>query len=161
MHPRAVRLIEELGLTSHPEGGYFREIFRSALTVQPADARTQRAALTTIYFLLPGGTHSRWHRVTSDEVWHLYEGGPLELMVADEQAGRVQRIILDQVAPNVGPVFTVPAGYWQAARPLGAYALTGCTVGPGFEFQDFSFLSDQPVLAEVLRRTDADAARLL
>ena len=161
MHPRAVTLIEELGLTPHPEGGYFREIFRSALTVQPADARPLRAALTTIYFLLPGGAHSRWHRVTSDEVWHLYEGGPLELMVADEQAGCVQRIILDQVAPNAGPVFTVPAGCWQAARPLGAYALTGCTVGPGFEFEDFSFLRDQPVLAEVLRRTDADAATLL
>ena len=161
MHPRAVTLIEELGLTPHPEGGYFREIFRSALTVEPADARTSRAALTTIYFLLPGRAHSRWHRVTSDEVWHLYEGGPLELMVADQQARRVQRIILDQVAPNVGPVFTVPAGCWQAARPLGAYALTGCTVGPGFEFEDFSFLRDQPVLAEVLRRTDADAATLL
>jgi predicted cupin superfamily sugar epimerase len=154
-------LIEELGLTPHPEGGYFREIFRSALTVEPADARPSRAALTTIYFLLPGGAHSRWHRVTSDEVWHLYEGGPLELMVADQQAGRVQRIILDQVAPNAGPVFTVPAGCWQAARPLGAYALTGCTVGPGFEFEDFSFLRDQSVLAEVLRRTDADAATLL
>ncbi len=161
MHPRAVTLIEELGLTLHPEGGYFREIFRSALAVQPADARPPRAALATIYFLLPGGAHSRWHRVSSDEVWHLYEGGPLELMVADEQAGRVQRIILDQVAPNAGPVFTVPSGCWQAARPLGAYALTGCTVGPGFEFEDFSFLRDQPELAEVLRCTDADAATLL
>lgn len=161
MHPRALSLIEQLQLAPHPEGGYFREVFRSTLNVQPADTRLARSALTTIYFLLPGGAHSRWHRVTSDEVWHLYEGGPVELMLADEQLGHLQRTILQPASSSAGPAFTVPAGWWQAARSLGAYALTGCTVGPGFEFEDFSLLRDQPLLAEILHRTDPDAATLI
>ncbi len=65
---RAARLIEELGLAPHPEGGWYREVHRSAAAVAPADGRPARAALTTIYFLLPAGSHSRWHRVASDEV---------------------------------------------------------------------------------------------
>ena len=161
MHPRARTLIDELGLQPHPEGGYFREIFRSAATVQPADARSVRSALTTIYFLLPAGAHSRWHRVTSDEVWHLYEGGPLELLVTDPQAQRLQRIVLQPASKDAGPVCTVPAGYWQAARALGDYALAGCTVGPGFEFQDFSFLRDHSALVEALRAIDPESMALI
>jgi uncharacterized protein len=80
MHPRAAELITTLGLQPHPEGGFYRQIFRSAVQVNPMDPRGPRAALTTIYFLLPEGTFSRWHQVASDEVWHLYEGGPLELL---------------------------------------------------------------------------------
>ena len=64
----------------HPEGGFYRELYRSSSRVQPADDRPARAALTTIYFLLVGGEVSRWHRVASDEVWHYYEGDPLELL---------------------------------------------------------------------------------
>jgi predicted cupin superfamily sugar epimerase len=161
VHPRARTLIDELQLLPHPEGGYFREIFRSAASVQPDDARTSRQALTTIYFLLPAGAHSRWHRVASDEVWHLYEGGPLELLVADPQINEVQRVLLQPASKNAGPAFTVPALWWQAARPLDSYALAGCTVGPGFEFEDFSFLREQPGLVDALRRTDPTAAALI
>jgi uncharacterized protein len=161
LNARAEELIELLQLQPHPEGGHFREIFRSAHKVQPADARAVRDALTTIYFLLARGAHSRWHRVASDEVWHLYEGGPLELLLADPSLTVRRRVILRAVSPADGPVFTVPAGWWQAARPLGSYALSGCTVGPGFEFEDFSFLRDQHGLADTLRRLDPDAAMLL
>ena len=73
MHKRAEDLITELGLQPHPEGGYFRESFRSAHKVQPLDERSLRSALTTIYFLLIKGQHGRWHRVASDETWHFYE----------------------------------------------------------------------------------------
>ena len=79
MHNRAKDLIRELRLQPHPEGGYFREIFRSAHKVQPLDERSARCALTTIYFLLVKGQHGRWHRVASDEAWHFYEGDPLEI----------------------------------------------------------------------------------
>jgi len=79
MIERAKTLIAELDLIAHPEGGYYGEIHRSDTTVLPADGRGQRPALTTIYFLLPGGAVSRWHRVQSDEVWHFYEGSPLDL----------------------------------------------------------------------------------
>ena len=80
MHPRADHLIATLDLRPHPEGGFYREVYRSADRVVPADARGNRAALTTIYFLLVEGTFSAWHRVKSDEVWHWYEGEPLELL---------------------------------------------------------------------------------
>ena len=69
-------LIDRLNLWPHPEGGMHRHIYRSANVVQPADDRNARRSLTTIYFLLAAGQHSRWHRVRSDEVWHFYEGDP-------------------------------------------------------------------------------------
>lgn len=161
MDPRARQLIAELELQPHPEGGYYRELFRSAARVQPTDARPVRAALTTIYFLLTAGAHSRWHRVASDEVWHLYEGGELELLIADEQLSDVRRVVLGKASQGVGPVFVVPAGWWQAARSLGSYTLVGCTVGPGFEFDDFSFLRGERVLADKLRALDPAAAAML
>jgi predicted cupin superfamily sugar epimerase len=145
MHPRAAELIATLELKPHPEGGFYREIFRSALRVQPADDRNERTALTTIYFLLPGGVVSRWHQVSSDEVWHLYEGGPLELLEMDADLQNVERHILGAVAPDRRPVRTVGANRWQAARSLGDYALVGCTVGPGFEFADFRMLDETAV----------------
>jgi len=80
MHERARELISTLEMRPHPEGGYYREVYRSIDRVMPGDGRGERAALTTIYFLLVEGTFSRWHQVDSDEVWHLYEGGPLELL---------------------------------------------------------------------------------
>ena len=96
------------------------------LVTRHADG-AERTALTTIYFLLAEGSMSRAHRVSSDEVWHFYEGDALELTIGD------RTVILD--AAN--RVAVVPANVWQSARPLGAYALVGCTVGPGFEFVDF------------------------
>jgi predicted cupin superfamily sugar epimerase len=143
MHPRAAELITKLNLEPHPEGGYYREIFRSADLVSPADGRGPRAALTTIYFLLPAGINSRWHRVASDEVWHLYEGGPLEVLVVDPACSALASHKLEAHAP----VCTVAAAHWQAARTLGDYALTGCTVGPGFDFADFTILADDAATA--------------
>lgn len=140
MHPRAAELIAMLDLKPHPEGGFYREIFRSSLGVQPEDSRGERAALTTIYFLLPGGTLSRWHQVASDEVWHLYEGGPLELLEMDTEFRGVERRVLAAVSADHRPVHTIGAHRWQAARTIGDYALVGCTVGPGFEFSDFRML---------------------
>lgn len=161
MHPRATQLIEALGLTPHPEGGFYREIFRSTSRVRPADTRGGRDAATTIYFLLVEDTHSRWHRVLSDEVWHLYEGGPLELLTAAPDADQVRRVVLGPAVESDGPVHVVPAGWWQAARPLGAYVLVGCTVAPGFVFKDFSFLRDEPAARRRFLDADADAARYL
>jgi predicted cupin superfamily sugar epimerase len=94
MHPRAAELIAELRLQPHPEGGFYREIFRSRTPVTPADGRGSRASLTTIHFLLTSETVSRWHRVSSDEVWNLYEGGPLELLELDVAARQLTRHVL-------------------------------------------------------------------
>lgn len=103
--------------------------------------------MTTIYFLLAAPAFSRWHRVASDEVWHLYEGGPLELRIADPNINEIHVVRLDRVGAETRPVATVPSGHWQAARPLGDYALIGATVGPGFEFEDFAFLDARSPLA--------------
>lgn len=161
MHPRAGMLIAELSLTPHPEGGYYRELFRSAASVQPDDDRARRCALTTIYFLLAAGQMSRWHRVRSDEVWHLYEGGPLELLVGDPHLQRLDAVTLAQASATHSPVHAVPASWWQAARCSTPYALVGCTVGPGFEFADFSFLRDDATLAARLAHAKPEWCDLL
>jgi predicted cupin superfamily sugar epimerase len=162
MHPRAAELIATLELRPHPEGGFYREIFRSTEQVVPADGRGARSALTTIYFLLPEGSVSRWHRVVSDEVWHLYEGGPLELLELPESGRELRRHRLGPVDGGAqAPACTIAARRWQAARPLAEYALVGCTVGPGFDFADFRLLADDPAGAARLRSTWPDAAELL
>jgi uncharacterized protein len=162
MHPRVAELIETLELRPHPEGGFYREIYRSRSSVTTAD-RGPRSALTTIYFLLAAGSASRWHQVDSDEVWHLYEGGPLEVLELMASGADLVRHRLGPIGSGSGaPVCTIPAGHWQAARPLGEYALVGCTVGPGFDFEDFRLLADDPALATRVRSEwPADMAELI
>lgn len=159
--PRAAHLIERLDLVPHPEGGYYRQAYRSASVVQPHDERSLRAALTTIYFLLPGDDVSRWHRVVSDEVWHFYEGAPLELFAADSSFARIERLMLGPVGPESSPVRVVEAHAWQAARSTGAFTLVGCTVAPGFEFADFALLRDDAIRAEQVRAQYPDLSDLI
>jgi hypothetical protein len=159
--PRAATLIEKLELSAHPEGGYFCEVDRSPSRVQPLDGRPERRALTTIYFLLTAGDVGRWHRVASDEVWHYYEGDPLELLSADVGFERVVRRVLGPVDGATRPVHVVRAGEWQAARSLGAFTLVGCTVGPGFEFSDFEMLATRPGDAEEVKRRHPDLGFLI
>jgi len=160
MNPRAAELIRHLALEPHPEGGFYRETFRSAARVSTAQ-RPSRSALTEIYFLLAAGSFSAWHRVRSDEVWHWYEGEPLELLLASPDFSIRQRHSLGRVGAGIEPVVTVPADWWQAARPLGAYALCGCTVAPGFEFEDFGFLRDHSAATDDLRITAPELLALL
>jgi len=136
----------------HPEGGYYREIHRSALQVQPQDGRGVRCGLTAIYFLLVAGTGSRWHSVTSDEIWQFCEGEPLDLFVADSQFEHLSAHALGPLDAGLQPVRVVSAGQWQAARSRGAYTLVACTVGPGFDFADFRMLRDAPDSAAALTR---------
>jgi predicted cupin superfamily sugar epimerase len=161
MSDRAEELVVALGLIPHPEGGYYGELFRSDVAVHPTDGRGPRPALTTIYFLLPAGAVSRWHRVQSDEVWHFYEGAPLDLWMASPDGGQVNQHRLGPLDGTQGPVWTVPAGWWQAARSTGAYTLVGCTVGPGFDFRDFALAGDQPAAAAALRARHPGLAKLL
>jgi uncharacterized protein len=161
MHPRVAELVRILGLAPHPEGGFFREIHRSPLHVRAADGRPERSAMTTIYYLLAAGQHGRWHAVASDEIWHFYEGGPLELFVRSAGDAGVRRVVLGRVGADQQPTYTVPAFAWQAARPVGEYALAGCTVGPGFDYEDFRFLVDDAAARAELERTAPDLAALV
>jgi hypothetical protein len=161
-HSRAATLIQELRLDPHPEGGHFRELFRSRRMVRTDDGRSERWAVTTIYYLLSAGEHSRWHRVAADEIWHFYEGAPMELVLLDNDSVRTKRDVLGPVdGAASAPVRCVPAGCWQAARPLGEYALVGCTVAPGFEFSDFRLLQDDARAAQALREHHPELAPLL
>lgn len=174
MSPRSTQLIEQLGLVPHPEGGWFREVFRSTATVQPADARPPRAALTTIDFLLQAGQHSAWHRVASDEAWHWLEGEPLVLHLVPPSLDRMEKVVLaavdepprearieQPVASRPRPRHVVPAGWWQAAEPLGAFAYVGATVGPGFDFADFAFGREHAVFVTALASVAPQLQRLL
>ncbi len=161
MIARAAELARELALRPHPEGGHYGEVFRSASAVQTADGRPARVALTTIDFLLNSGEFSAWHRVLSDEVWHLLEGTGLRLWLAPPDLGQFVQVDLGPVAAGRRPRHVVPAGWWQAAEPLGDYAYVGATVGPGFDFADFSFGREDTRLCAALKLQPAAAQRLL
>lgn len=135
------QLIEDLKLQPHPEGGFFRETWRSNLTISqsnlPAGYSGDRQAGTSIVFLLPTGHYSRWHKVRSDELWLHQAGDPLELEVspAIDKTPKIYHLGQD----NCFQVL-VPSNYWQKAKPLAGdagYALVGCIVVPGFDFADF------------------------
>lgn len=169
MNPaRAQQLIETLHLQPHPEGGWYREVFRSNATATPADGRPLRSALTSIYFLLEAGQHSRWHRVLSDEVWVYLEGVPLALWTADA-AFRTAPAHVRLGAVDVHgtrPQHVVPAGQWQAAQPIqshtaGDYTLAACMVAPGFDFGDFSLMATDSDEAAALRHHWPELAALI
>ena len=158
---RATALIEGLQLQPHPEGGWYREVFRSLQTVLPQDGRPARAALTTIDFLLQRGQFSAWHRVRGDEVWHLLEGEALTLWLLPPEPVRsepLQQVLLSAANHRR---HVVPADWWQAAEPVGDFAYVGATVAPGFDFADFSFGRDDPALVAALRQHAPALARLL
>jgi len=127
----AAEVIARLGLTPHPEGGHFRETFRDART----DANG-RALSTAIYFLLAEGEHSHWHRIDAVESWHYYAGDPLTLGIV-ENGTRRDIVLGADLAAGEMPQAIVPAGAWQATRPLGKWTLVGCVVAPGFTFEGF------------------------
>lgn len=160
MHSRAAELLSILGMRPHPEGGHYAEVFRSRQSVQVSGRGVERSAITTIYFMLVAGEFSRWHRVVSDEVWHYHEGDAVELLLFDEQGG-LRRLRLGPVSRETRPTVVVPAGTWQAARSTGAYSLGGCTVGPGFEFADFSLAVDWPEIATKIANAGPDLARFI
>jgi predicted cupin superfamily sugar epimerase len=129
-------LAEKLDLQPHPEGGWYRETFRSAVTIHPEGYAGPRAAATGIYFLLQPGEASAWHVVASDELWFLHSGS-LELRYGGDgpaPAGDGEVVVLTAD----GPQALVPAGVWQSAYPVGGEpVLVSCVVSPGFDFADF------------------------
>jgi len=131
--------VEKLGLLAHPEGGYYKEMYRSE-TVAGFDGFTsERNLMTSIFFLLEAGDFSALHRIKSDELWHFYDGDPLEIVEIDA-AGKLHTTTLGRQMEHGQTLFyVVKAGHWFGSRPAtgGQYALVGCTVAPGFDFLDF------------------------
>lgn len=147
-------IVERFRLEPHPEGGYFREVYRASMQVRhpgiPDGGDTRRSAGTLIYFLLSGKDFSAFHRVRySDEIWHLYAGGPLEIYVINDTGQLEQRQLTTDLAQGE-PTTMIPAGCWQSARLAehADWALGGCTVAPGFDYDDF----EMPPASDLLAR---------
>ena len=134
---REKQLIDLFGLVPHPEGGFYAENFRSGISVELGGQARQ--AGTHIHYLLPREGISRWHRIDSDELWHLYEGGPLVLHLVSKDFSEYRQQVL---AAGRTYMTVVPAGTWQAAHSPEQYSLAGCTVVPGFEFAEFVLLRE-------------------
>lgn len=135
--------VDHLSLSKHPEGGYFKEVYRAGEFIQkkglPKRYSSFRSFSTSIYFLLKGEQFSAFHRIKSDEVWHFYEGSPLNIFIL-VPGGRSFQVKLGQNPENNETFqFVVPKGAWFAAQTSekNSFSLVGCTVAPGFDFDDF------------------------
>lgn len=124
-------VIEALKLEPHPEGGYYREIYRDP-SIEGA-----RGDVTSIYFLLKAGKISRWHRVDATEIWNYHAGAPLRLSIADGEGAKEDILLGPDLASNQQPQGIVPPDWWQQAESLGNWTLVGCQVAPAFEFDGF------------------------
>lgn len=155
-----VRLwIERLGLIAHPEGGYYRETFRSSRMVELDRFEGERELATSIYFLVTDSAPSRFHRLRGEEIWNRHAGSTLTLHLLDPASGEYRQVRLGE---NIGEgdrlQYVVPAGVWFGATVAEGFAVAGCTVIPGFRFGDFEMGEPDELLArfpehgEVIRR---------
>lgn len=140
---KAEDVIKALNLAPHPEGGFFRETYRSreALSAEHLPLRYggKRAISTAIYFLLTGDTFSAFHRLRSDEIWHYHLGSPVRLHLLREDGVHEQIMVGPDLDRGHRPQAVIPAGCWFGARVVDpdGFTLVGCTVAPGFDFADF------------------------
>ncbi|WP_417819932.1 cupin domain-containing protein [Terasakiella sp.] len=126
----AERIISQLGLQPHPEGGYYVETFRDG-------DGGERGSCTAIYYLLKAGEKSHWHRVDAVEIWHWYAGAPLNLFISQDEK-KVDTVVLGpDILKGERPQGVVPKDAWQAAQSTGDWTLVGCTVSPAFQFEGF------------------------
>ena len=125
------QIIETLGLEPHPEGGHFGEIYSAP------SADGDRAAITSIYFLLREGERSHWHRLDASELWYWHAGAPLVLSVSADGKKVTRHLLGCDLELGQRPQVIVPPGAWQAAESQGHWTLVGCAVAPGFEFEHF------------------------
>jgi hypothetical protein len=153
------KIIEILDLSEHPEGGYFRQTYKSDFIVQPLKKSYARSCATHIYYYLGKGMYSKFHKVKHDEIWNLYDGAGIKLHVYDAENNVVEERTLSKRGFDFHTV--VCGDLWQAAEPIGDYVLVGCTVAPGWEFEDEVYLCDRPEIADKLTDLRPDLKRLL
>ena len=136
-------IIQSLCLQPHPEGGFFRETYRSSGVINPDSLKPgyqgERNYSTCIYFLLTSEVFSAFHRIRQDEIWHFYDGSPIALYLITEDGTCTKTVIGRDIDRGEVPQFVVPSGSWFAAMVINRddFSLIGCTVAPGFDFRDF------------------------
>ncbi|MBO6534628.1 MAG: cupin domain-containing protein [Balneolaceae bacterium] len=157
-------IVNHLELRPHPEGGFYKESYRSEGSISAEElGKTFNGArnyATGIYFLLTAGNFSAFHRIKQDEMWHFYEGDPLRVHMIDASGNYSYQDIGLDFAQNQRPQIVVPAGVWFASEVVdgGNYSLVGCTVSPGFDFEDFELakrerlVEDYPMHKQVIEQ---------
>lgn len=155
-------LVNQFELEPHPEGGFFKEVYRSHEKISKAclnaDYSGDRNYATSIYFLLTSGNFSAFHKIKQDELWHHYEGAAIIIHVIDEEGNYTKQPVGKDYSRGEVPQFVVRGGCWFASEVLeeDAYAFVGCTVAPGFDFEDFEMpsrewlISKYPSHAEII-----------
>lgn len=144
---------QHLRLNSHIEGGWYSEVYRSALSFSqsqlPALFGGDRSACTHIYFLLEKHQFSAFHRIRSDELWHFYSGDPLIVYEIDEYGAMEKHLLGNNPQAGQSPFCVIQAGRWFASKVVagGEYSLVGCTVAPGFDFADFEMGKKEELVA--------------
>ncbi|MFM2227363.1 MAG: hypothetical protein RL664_706 [Bacteroidota bacterium] len=131
--------IDNLLMLPHPEGGFYKECFRSKQSIQFPSFEGERSVSTSIYFLLEKGQTSALHRIKSDEIWYFHDGQTLEIIELDEQGNEKITLLGKNLMNGEVLQHVVPAGIWFGARlaPNSEFCLVGCQVSPGFDFRDF------------------------
>jgi uncharacterized protein len=145
-------LVDDLKLLPHPEGGFYREMYRSP-TIVNADGLVQKSAYTSIYYLLSGNDFSSWHRIKSDETWYFHIGCDVIIYFFDQnKALQTIQVGLDAKCLQA----TIPANTWFAAKPTqqDSFCLVSCAVAPGFEFADFEIGNRDSLLSEFTHSAD-------
>lgn len=156
MNPKltAKDYVDHLRLQPHPEGGYYKEIYRSSSIISagclPSAFNGDRNFATSIYFLLQQGDYSAFHRIRSDEGWHFYDGGALLIHVIDQTGNYTCQKLGRKIYEGEALHYVVPAGSWFASEPADdtSFALVGCTVSPGFDFADFEMAKEESLLQD-------------
>ena len=149
-----VDLVKVLKLKPHPEGGYYKETYRSADSIGvsglPQGFNGPRQFSTAIYFLIEKNNFSAFHRIKSDETWHFYTGDALEVIEIDPFGNLKCTLVGSDLSSDEMFQYTVPAGHWFASRVKegGEYSLVGCTVSPGFDFEDFEMASRSELIKQ-------------
>ncbi len=140
--------VENLDLLPHPEGGFYKEVYRSGESFQPYDFDGERNYSTSIYFLLEKGNVSHFHRIKSDEIWYYHGGDALSVFVIHKN-GELEELKIGP-NPDQGEVLqaVVPSGTIFGSKSSGAYSLVGCMVSPGFDFKDFELFKTSQLLEE-------------
>lgn len=148
----AKEIIKLLDLQEHPEGGYFKETYRSEEIIPNSILGTsyegERNVSTGIYFLLTSEKFSTFHKINQDEMWHFYKGSPLKLHMITEDGNYSFVIIGNDLIKGELPQYTVKGGDWFAAEVLleNSYSFVGCTVAPGFDFRDFALPTSKELI---------------
>jgi predicted cupin superfamily sugar epimerase len=159
-------LIRTLGLLPHPERGHYAETYRASVRVNAVSHAAPRAASTAIYFLLTAAEGATFlHRLRSDELFHLYEGGPLDVLLLGPDGASERRRLGTELERGERPQLCIPAGTWFGTELAAgvSHCLWGCTVAPGFDFEDFElahgdelarqYPQEAAIIARMTRRT--------